>query len=372
MIAVAYHPKLECYNPYLRMYADALAAHGIVPGPVLETGRRFLDENVGRVQALHVQWNPDHLWHPPWAQGWRRRARCMAKFVWFLRRARRLGYKLVWTLHDAERHEGNRWGDETGHRLLARSVDLCICHDTLAADQFVTRFGGDRRNVRVMPIGNYDPVALPPRATRAEVLAARGLDPARPTFLCHGALRPYKRYDVAVEAFRRLGPGYQLLVSGVEAVPETVAGLRAAGAGLGHVRLDVGRTSDQELADLFAATDGLILPYGKITGSSALITAWTFGRGTISSDLPHFREMAALCDRAGLTFPVGNADGLAQAVRRFLDVGPAVRGRAARALADRFEWGAVVRPVLEWYRGAFPGRVAAAPPGVPTGVGSGQ
>jgi glycosyltransferase involved in cell wall biosynthesis len=358
VITVCYYPKLECYNPYLRMYADAVAKHGVVAGPVLETSKRFLDEHVGRVQALHIQWGPEYLWRPTWAHGWWLRARSLAKFGWFLRRAKWLGYKLVWTLHDVERHEGNRWGDETGHKLLARYADLCICHDERAAEHFVRAFGGRPRNVRVMPIGNYDAVHLPPRATRAEVLTARGLNPTRPTFLCQGAIRPYKRYDLAVEAFRRLGGEYQLLISGVEGAPETVVALRAAVRGLPQVRLHVGRTSEQELADLFGATDGLILPYGKITGSSALMTAWTFGRGTICSDLPYFREMTSLDPEVGCTFPVGDPDGLARAVKQYLEIAPPVRGRAGRARADQFAWSRVIEPVVEWYRAAFPERFA--------------
>ena len=50
-----------------------------------------------------------------------------------------------------------------------------------------------------MEHGNYDGV-FPPAAERAETLARLGIPETKRVLLCQGLVRPYKRYDVAVDA----------------------------------------------------------------------------------------------------------------------------------------------------------------------------
>ncbi len=97
------------------------------------------------------------------------------------------------------------------------------------------------------------------------------------------------------------------------------------------------------------ASEAVLLPYRKITGSGALLSAWTLGRGVICSDLPYFREML---DRgeAGLTVRPGDPAALAEGVRAWLARPATTRQEAARRAARRYEWSEVVRPVVEWLR----------------------
>lgn len=370
MITVSTWPPYSCENQYIALYQRALAGYGIGVGPPAVIQDDFLRRNAGQVDAVHIQWTPEYIWRCRGSSAWAR-ARGLVGFWRYLRIARAVGVRLVWTLHDVEHHEGSGRLDEIGYRVLARWADLCIVHDKYAAEHFVKRFGGRSDRVCVMEHGNYDGT-FPPARPRAETLARLGVDPACRVLLCQGNVRPYKRYDLAIQAAGRLGAGYHLVVAGRP--PDSAFGddLRRHAAGLKNVTLILESQSEQAISDLFAAADAFLLPYAKITGSGSLLTTATLGRGFIASDLPYFRQALDQEPEAGLCFPVGSVDGLVEAVRRFFTSPAEPRHRAARRIADRVPWSEVVRPVAAWYQKTFPDRLPALPSaiGQPGGVTS--
>ncbi|VTR99805.1 Xanthan biosynthesis glycosyltransferase GumI OS=alpha proteobacterium JLT2015 GN=C725_2571 PE=4 SV=1: Glycos_transf_1 [Gemmata massiliana] len=354
MPIVSNWPNVRIENRYLDLYYGALAAHGVTLGPGCEVRDDFLRAHAGTIDAIQFQWAPEQIWRCRGTSLWAR-ARGLAGFWKYLRLARSLGIRIVWTLHDVEHHEGSGRLDELGYRLLARFADLCIVHDEWAADQFVRRFGGSRERVRVMEHGNYDGV-FPAAASRAETLARFGIDPARRVLLCQGNIRPYKRFDLAIEAAKRLGAEYHLIVAGRPPDPAFADELRRTAAGTANVTLLLGSQSDQVVSDLFAAADCFLLPYAKITGSGSLLTTATLGRGFVASELPYFRAALAQEPDAGVCFPVGLVEGLCNAVRAFFAGDVPARHHAARRIADRVPWGEVVRPVTEWFHRTCPVR----------------
>lgn len=344
-------------NRYLALYAGALERHGVRAGPTCVFADDWLRRHAGTIAAVHIQWTPERLWRNR-GDGVVSQLRGLAGLWRYLRLARRLGVKVVWTLHDTEHHEGGGRLDAVGYRLLARAADLAIVHDEWAAGQLVRRLGGRPDRVCVMEHGNYDGV-FPPARPRAETLAALGVNPARRVLLCQGAVRPYKGYGLAIDAARRLGPAYHLIVAGRPLDPAFGDDLRRAAAGASTVTLVLESQTEQAMSDLFAAADCFLLPYSKITGSGSLLTAATLGRGFVASDLPYFRRAVEREPQAGELFPPGDAAGLAAAVGRFFAPPTDERHRAARRLADRAAWADAVRPVVDWYRKAFPGRLPA-------------
>ena len=156
---------------------------------------------------------------------------------------------------------------------------------------------------------------------------------------------------------RCLPRDYQLVVAGNALDPEYSQMLRDQAADDARVRLILRQQNDQELADLLQACDCVALPYWRITGSGALLTALTMARGVVASDLSFFRSALAAEPDAGVLFRPGDAADLADAVKRFMAVPTAVRGAAARRVADSLAWDKVVRPVGEWLQAALPERL---------------
>lgn len=341
-------------NRYIDLYYRALEPHGFTVSRPLTYNDQFLRDHGGEFDLIHIQWLHERLWR---RYGWGplARGRDLVGFYKFLRLARRLGKKIVWTVHDLEPHDGGNLADRVGTAILARTADLVICHAAATRERLVRRYFGRRDTTVLMRHGNYDGV-FPPARPREETLAGLALDPAKRTLVAAGSLRNYKGYDVAIAAAAELGPDYQLVIAGGydPVAPELADDLRRRAAAVPNVRLVFESVSDARLSDLYAAADCVLLPYRWITGSGALLTALTLGRAVVATDLPFFR--AELTDEppAGVLVPPADPRGLADGVRRFFASDVPARHAAARRLADRLAWSEVVKPVAERLRALFP------------------
>jgi glycosyltransferase involved in cell wall biosynthesis len=121
-------------------------------------------------------------------------------------------------------------------------------------------------------------------------------------------------------------------------------------ARLPHAVLIDRRLSDQEFADLTAASDVSLLPYSNVTTSGALMASWTLGTGVIASDLPFFRELIPTPGPAGRLFHVGDAGNLAETIRAYLSIPRAERCEAAGREARKYNWPDCVMPVVRWMK----------------------
>jgi glycosyltransferase involved in cell wall biosynthesis len=159
-------------------------------------------------------------------------------------------------------------------------------------------------------------------------------------------LREYKGLDLACAAVERLNGRVQMIIGGprnagfdATQLLENVA--RTPGGVLIERRL-----SDQEFADLTAASDAILLPYRAITGSSALLAALGLGRGVVASGLPYFQEILADEPDAGVTVPDWDVDAWSDGILRYLARPASVRSRAALRVAERYSWDACVEPLV--------------------------
>lgn len=333
-------------NPYIDLFYGALGTYGI-DCVDLTINDGWLRANAGRIDALHVHW-PEPMWRLRGRRWWQRLLGVIGVLRYW-RLAGRLGVKRIWTVHDLDRHEEVTWIDRFGYRVLARHSDLLICHNHDAAEALKRR---DRPTcpVVVTPIGNYGRRYPDPRP-REVVLRELDLSPDLPMLCCVGFLGPRKGLDIACNALQRVKPAVQLLIAG-RATPEYTEELRRALSPLGPRGLLVSRfVSDQEFADFIGASEAMVLPYRKITGSSAALASLTLGRGIIGSDLPFFQETLQPEPDAGRLFHEGDPMAMATAVEDYLRLPVEHRRAAALRLAEYFSWERCVQPVVKAMQG---------------------
>ncbi len=157
-----------------------------------------------------------------------------------------------------------------------------------------------------------------------------------PVFLFSGLLRPYKGWDVLLEAFaelRRTLPEAVLLLAGE---PWGEAKLLAGRPDPPGVRLFLRFLPSEERGLLFDACDAVVCPYRHATGSGIAADAVAHGRPVIGSDVP---GLAVVVEEgvSGLLVPPGNVHALAAAMLRFVREGLAAGLSAgAAALGARF------------------------------------
>lgn len=336
---VAHWPE-ESRNPYLRLFYEALEPYGVSTVSGFSFSLRWLWQARNEIDAVHFHW-PDRLWEGRHENS----DRALLKLYAFLVLAGWLGIKRIWTVHNLDPHEGESRADRRGQDLLARHCDLLIVHSRLTERKVLAKLK-PRGKIIVMPHGNYDGHYPQPRP-RAVVIEEFDLRDNLPVLCCLGRLREYKGLDIACDALRYLGEDVQLIIGGVPHRGFDLAPLERSAAQLPNLALIPRMLSDQELVDLLSVSDAALLPYRKITGSGALLAAWTEGCGVIASDLDFFQEMISETSTAGRLFSAGDAQALALAVRDYLAAPEQERRKGARAEAEKYAWDRCVGPVGE-------------------------
>jgi beta-1,4-mannosyltransferase len=365
---------IDLDNPYLRLFYRALERYGVTATGPFDACPSWLRAHDTEFDALHVHWPEFIMWRKiSWEckidgfrGSWRLRRllesrrlrRLLRSFApWgnispyrrFLREAKDRGKWIIWTCHNLRPHESPSGPVLEAIRLVATSANLIICHDSRTRD-LCRQYYSPAGQIVIMPFGNYDGAYPPPRP-RPDVRREWNINESRPLLVCLGPIRPYKGIELACQAASALGERVSLLVAGHVATPEYARRIRRLAVPLRNVIIVDRTLTDQEFADLMGASDIVLLPYRSLTGSSALLAALTFGRGVITSDLPFFTSMLSNNPLAGRTFRSGDAGSLVEAISTYLTVPPEVRQRAARSLADAFDWSLVIRPVATALRG---------------------
>lgn len=191
-----------------------------------------------------------------------------------------------------------------------------------------------------------DPVLIPNGVDTARFAAARTAPGAVPEIVFLGRLdEPRKGLDILLAALERLDREVKVTVIGGGRARE-VPGVDF-----------VGRVSEEEKAAILGRADIYVAPNtGGESFGIVLVEAMAAGCAVVASDLEAF---AAVAGEAGVLFPVGSADALAESLRRLLD-DPALRARliaAGEERARRYDWDTVASDVLTVYETVADGSV---------------
>ena len=352
-IRIATWPPPDIGHPYVDLLYEALASHGVerVHGVAVPTVGPSRTEPP--IDVWHLHW-ADTLWRAKGDTFVRQVVR-IARLQVLIRRLRRVGVRIVWTAGDAREGEIGA-ADRVGFRMLHRIADLRIFPSTIARAQALARYG-DRGDSIVVPPGACP--RLPDVATRAEIRRAMGIPPTCRALLFVGDLRRASGCDIALNALDHLRAGeYRLVIGGRAIPPFGNAFVRAAEARRG-VHLVASQLDAQHLDDLLYAADVVLFPARSVTESSGPLRALSRGRGVVTADLPYFRELLEGASDACAFASPNDAEDLARAIERLLDVPFERREECAlRAAADR-SWERSVAPFADWLDRQF-GRDAAS------------
>ncbi|WP_457571559.1 glycosyltransferase [Desulfovulcanus sp.] len=345
-IRIASFPASSMPNPYLELFYDALKPYGIYHVGGFYINDIWLEENATSFDVIHFHW-PEGAWRVL-QNGYLGSIKAIIGFFKFLRVAKNRNIKLLWTVHNLEHHEGVNWIDKICYRMLARNTDLLISHSYWAKSLIENWY--PKSKVVVMYHGNYDGVYPEPRPKK-KVLTDLSFDINIPMICCVGNVRNYKGYDLAVKAVNVLlkqNFPIQLLIAGKLHPKYNVNRLVSLiGDSMPYIKLLFKELNEQEFSDFVGASEAVLLPYRKITGSGAFLAALTLSRGVICSDLPYFREILGNHFYAGTLFETENITALGNAIKFFLNLNENDRIIGSKKIAERFAWPDVVRPVAE-------------------------
>ncbi|UBU13774.1 glycosyltransferase [Nonomuraea gerenzanensis] len=286
-------------------------------------------------RIVHLHW----VWKFALPGGDRTRRPAQLWFAAVLGVMRLLGLRLVWTAHNVLPHRPVFADDAAARRTLVRHCDLVIAHHSTALDR-LAELGAAPSRSAVIPHGPFPAPPLPPP----------GL-PGRPrTFLFFGRIEPYKGVEDLLAAFMALPRRLyvRLVVAGSCPDAALAARLRAAAATDDRVELRLGRVRDEDVAEVFAEGDVVVLPFREITTSGSALLALAHGRPLIVPELPALAGLPA----GALAGYRGGVPGLTAALRDAAGWDPAALARMSDAALEHVHgvgWPEIARATRNGY-----------------------
>ncbi len=345
-------------NPYQTLLADALRADGvqvtIASGPSRYPVAPLMLAwiRAGRPRVLHLHWVHRYLEPILGRRRWAARRTLLE-----LRVLRRLGVRVVWTLHNIGEHDGTKGRLEPRfHRSLVQLADVVINHceasRQLAIDTYSLPVSTHDR-LQVVPHGNYagwyaDTI------DRAAARASLGLEASQRVFLFIGQIRGYKGVEEMLEVFRGIdAPDARLVIAGRPTRTATRNAIEQAATADPRVSLSLGVVPDDEMQRYLRAADAVVLPYRDVLSSGSAILAMTFGRPVIAPAIGCLPE--ALGADGTILYDPAAADGLERALRDALTADLETLGERAGAHAAGLSWGPIAARTAELYAGSTAG-----------------
>jgi L-malate glycosyltransferase len=241
-----------------------------------------------------------------------------------------------------------RWRDR---RALA-AADLVTVTNAFMRDAIV-RNGARADRVALIQHG-VDTARFHPGPADAAFLDRHGLTDRR-VVLSPRAIRPLYRHETVLDAFAGTLPDAVLVMSALDADPDTLAAVQDQAARLGiadRVRI-LDRIVPEELPDAYRAADVVISVPESDSFPVTLLEAMATGVPLVVGDLPPTRAVLSEVAPESLV-PVGDAAATANALLRALDLPPQTRAGIASVLRDwavrEADYDANMRRMEERYR----------------------
>ena len=342
-------------NPYQTLLADALRAQGVQVtlgggpsrfpvAPLLMAWTR-----AGMPRVIHLHWMHRYLEPVMGRKRWAAR-----RTLWELRVLRRMGVRIVWTLHNIGDHDGHKGRLEMlFHRRFVELCDSVICHCAATRLLAIEAYGltpalHDR--LHVVPHGNYTGWYADTLG-RDAARAALGLSATDRVFLFVGQVRGYKGVDELLDVFRSIdAPDARLIVAGRPNRIQTQTGLERQAAADPRVTLALGLVPDDRMQVYLRAADAVVLPYRDVLTSGSAILAMTFGLPVIAPAIGCLPE--SLGSEGTILYDPSAPDGLEGALRQALTADLAALGEQAGAHAATLAWGPIATRTAESYAGS--------------------
>jgi glycosyltransferase involved in cell wall biosynthesis len=241
------------------------------------------------------------------------------------------------------------------NRALTRLTACTIVHTQADLERVSKQWaaGNADAHVVVIPHGEYGGLARTGgSADREQARADLGIEPDTPVTLMFGQLRLDKGLDQLLAALERV-PGLHLLIGGQDdgALAASAAQLQSP-ALAGRVTLREGFLDMQEAAQLFAATDTVVLPYAVASQSGVLLLAYGFHRPVVVYPVGGLVE-AVDDGETGWICSRPDVEGLVEALGASVEGGWTEcrrRGEAGARLAEtRFAWSTIAASTAALY-----------------------
>ena len=334
-------------NPYACLLAqelDRLDIHLELGDYAFE--KSWLDENRERIDVLHFHWL--HYFYR--RDSLESTVRQYGQFSENLAYAKKIGYRVVWTLHNLYPHERPYPDvDHLARLLVSRQADHVIAHCEYGRRKAGELFYRDR-DISVLPHGNFIDV-FPNEISREDARTELGIATDAFVYLYFGNARTYKGIENLIEAFSRVeDPEARLLLMMRNSFNPKYGDEIVERSGM-HDRV-LAHTSEYFPESAFQtflnAADVGVFPFTQVMTSGSAIQALGFGLPVVVPDLGCLSELVD--DATGVLYDASDRDGLARALSEIRGRDVRTMGNEARAKAESLDWASIASRTARIYQ----------------------
>ena len=278
----------------------------------------------------------------------------------FIRALRRLGIRIVYTVHDVLPHDEHTEENKAFFGRLYRYPDKLIVHSEKNRREMLDLFAIDPERLCVIPHGRhglfFEWFGTSARAARDRLAIPQGVK----VVLFFGLIRRYKGLEYLLQAFDAIAErcaNVLLLVAG--RIPDNDPASRrhyepilARYAGRPNVKFHDAYIPFDRVADYFTAADLVVIPYARASQSGVLLTAYAAGRAVIATDVGGLGEVVRN-GISGLVVPPRDSAAIAASAITLLDDDRLreTMGREALRLAESvYAWTTIAETTVKVYQ----------------------
>lgn len=292
---------------------------------LLDTANPF---SYGKTYRAIRDWKPDLVIVRYWMS-------YFAPSLGYITRRLRKHCKVISILDNVVPHE-RRFFDTPLTKYFLGGSDGCVTLCNAVAEDLL----------RIRPKARYTVIRHPlyshfgEKMERAEAEKALGIAPGKKNILFFGLIREYKGLDILLDAFGKLGDGYQLIIAGepygsFEKYREQIAAM----PNRHNIHLYLQYIKDSEVNKFFSVADVGVLPYRSATQSGISSVSYHFEVPMIVTDVGGLRETIGDCG-TGIVASEGSPDEIRKEIERYF-ADPAVREACIaniRLEKERLSW----------------------------------
>lgn len=271
MDIIFYPPKNEI-NDYIKLIISGLESNGVnVINKLISNDfslfmRAIFTKN--RPKIMHLNWIEDNASK----KGIKSHIKCFA-LLCFFRLYKKLGGKIVWTLHNAKSHDINSQDQRRFIKKFLKLVDLVVIH-TKESYSILDSYNYEHTKILYVPIGNYDTTIHNYLTFPKEYKEHKKMN-----FFYFGTIAPYKGIPRLIQVFNDsyIKENANLLIWGKPNKDMNINELMSLVRGNDSIIAHFKYIDTEALCEEFNNTDIAIFPFNKesMQNSGSIIMALT-------------------------------------------------------------------------------------------------
>ncbi|MFW6026016.1 MAG: glycosyltransferase, partial [Candidatus Woesearchaeota archaeon] len=204
-----------------------------------------------------------------------------------LKLAKKLGYKIIYTVHNIKPHEKDK-KTEKNTKILYRLADKIVVMGEHDKEYLEKNY--DLDNISLIPHFHYKQF-YKNKINKKDARNKLGIKGDKFTFLFFGSIREYKNVDGLINAFRNIEKDIRLIIAGNSSQdPNYINKIKRMSGKDKRIIVKNRKIPNNNIQIYMNASNVVVFPFNQVSNSGSLLLAKSFYKPTICVDKGNLKE----------------------------------------------------------------------------------